>query len=118
MTEDRERDENLRRRILTVLHSARRHAPRDSGYTGDWVMDQVSKLVGRDMGFRDEGHFIALCRDLADAGVIERRSVGKLHQWQDIRAMHHQYAITFKGVQLVEELIPPVPGIADERVVD
>jgi hypothetical protein len=115
---DQHRDEKLRADMLRILKTARGNAPMH-GLSGDRLMAEVSTGLSREMDFEDEAHFLRLAHDLAGAGVVEEKDKGTRQQHERfMKPRHLFFLITFKGVQLLEQKIPPIPGIPDGRATD
>jgi hypothetical protein len=108
---DAERDAQLRHDILFALYHAQGTSP-TGGMSGDALL---GKKLNANYGFEKVSHFLRLCRDLVNAGLATQKDLGKHRQNQNVEPSHVLYKITFKGTQLIEETIPPIPGIADGR---
>jgi hypothetical protein len=112
------RDEKLRREILLILKGARKYAPKH-GLSGDRLFAEVNVPLSEGMGLEDGSHLLGLCHDLVGAELVKEIDKGTRREYElTVKPNHLFYEITFKGMQLLEEKISPVPGIADERAVN
>ena len=106
------RDRRLRRGLLQALHNAR-NAPRRGMY-GHALRDVVGG-VGMPDQFEDDDHLIRLARDLVNKGLAGEEVEG-LRRGQRLAAHHLFLRVTDKGSDLINEDIPPIAGVDDERV--
>ncbi len=114
---DAKRDQMLRRAILECLNLARAFAP-SGELSGPRLQAAACAETAADFGFESDSHFLALCLDLENLGLIRKRDLGILRRRESYSPRHVSFAITAKGTQLVEELIPPIAGIDDERITE
>ena len=115
MNANDKRDARLRRNILVALDNARRHAPTGE-LSGEAVRDAAGLVAAFDGGFEDEAHCIALCRDLVLKQLATERVTG-MRQGDRLRLRHLVYRLAPRGLELLQESIPPVAGVEDERLV-
>ena len=113
---NKKRDEVLRRRLLETLHLARGYSP-TGGLSGVRLKAVTAESTVRDMSFEDDRHFLRLCTDLMNHGLTTRSFLER-RKSQSFGVDHVAYAITAKGTQLIEEHIPPIAGIDDDRIVE
>jgi hypothetical protein len=114
---DQARDERLRRQLLLTLHLARGMSP-TGGLSGTRLKVESDGGFGEDLEFESDGHFIQLCRDLKNHGLIEETPLNNRRRGETFGPQHVTFSITAKGTQLIEEKIPPIAGIDDERIVE
>jgi hypothetical protein len=111
---ERQRDLRLRRLMLRLLHAARTR-PVFGWVDGRFVFDMVEGAMPATRSFTDEGHCVALLRDLTSAGYVEARD-DRTRTRQPYGLDYTSYRITARGTALVEEHIEPDPLVGDERV--
>jgi hypothetical protein len=112
------RDERLRRRILFTLNLARGISP-TGGLSGQRLMDETDGEISvSDSGYESANHFMQLCRDLRNHQLVTELTNNNRRRGQAFGPEHVSYRITAKGTQLIEEQIPPIAGIDDDRIVE
>lgn len=112
---NRKRDARLRRRLLSSARHGSQYAP--TGYvSGRTCAEAAVAGMPDDQAFADDAHALALLRDLKAAGLLEEKVEG-LRVGHRFGLDHLRVRITAAGAALLDEHVPPVPGVADERVV-
>ena len=107
------RDKALRRRILSVAENAK-IGPL-GGIGGRSLMNVVNASSPRDERLADDGEFLSLVRDLANAGYLIERDE-RTHRHQNFVLDQLFFKVTAKGSALLREEIGVDPMVADERI--
>lgn len=110
----RTRDARLRRQMLETLQHARGFIR--GGLNGQTLLDVVAAGAADDQGFEDGDHFLRLAADLVNKQLAEQL-IENLRRGQRLSPSHLFLKITARGSDLLDERVPPVPGIDDEREV-
>jgi hypothetical protein len=108
----KERDEQLRRSMLEALYNSRQVAM--GGLNGRTL---VRVLPGGDAGIEDDDHAVKLMRDLVNLGVAQEKLLPR-RRGERFGPDYLFMRITGLGVNLIDEHVPAVPGIRDERITD
>ena len=108
----RRRDGELRRSILSALYHSRHVAK--GGLSGRAL---VYVLPTGDAGLEGDDHAVKLIRDVERLGLAKVAPLTR-RRGETFGPDHLFATITALGVQLVEEDVPPVPGVDDDRVAE
>jgi hypothetical protein len=111
---NRQRDRRLRRRLLNTLHLARAMSPR-GGMSGRTLKDLVDGVMPPEQKFEDDGHALALMRDLANKDLFAEEALPR-RRGQSFGLDYVFFRITAKGSGIWEETVPADPDIDDERL--
>jgi hypothetical protein len=101
-------DSRQRWRMLHQLSATRRF-----GRTAAWIRD-ILETSGTMEKFRDDGHLLDLCYDLADAGYVATSDL-RADRDQELAPTHLELTITANGIRQVQGLNPPDPLLDDLR---
>ncbi|QOV90901.1 hypothetical protein [Humisphaera borealis] len=112
--EQSQRDAWLCRRLIDSLALARDKSP-TGDRSGPSLKREAQSGEPHDGGFDSDDHCLRLCRDLRDWGLVVEQ-VGTIRRIERFGLEHVTYRLSDKGLQLVREQIPPMPGVWDERL--
>jgi hypothetical protein len=110
-----DRDRELRRAILESLYLSR-SSPR-GGLSGRAIVKLIASSQVSELSFEDDGHAMALFRDLLNKHLIAETRLTRLKH-QSFGPDYVILCITDKGSMLNRREIAADPDIADDRAVE
>lgn len=111
------RDAKLRGKLLFVLFETASRAP--TGFmSARQLINFANMLVDESERFESDEHALSLIRYLVSAGYAEERQTENRMEGEKFTPELLRFAITAKGQQMQEHVVPPDPMIADGRIIE
>lgn len=110
-------DKRLRRKTLFVLALMCPNSP-TKFVTARTLKDQIDGCMSRGSEFRDDGHALAIFREMAALGMIAEQKNGFRKRGERFGLDNVEFTILEKGILQHQELNDPHPLIDDERIVE
>lgn len=109
------RDRKLRKALLQGLYFTRREP--DPRLIARTLVDVVNRTRHGDQRTEDDGHAMALLRDLSAKGLITIEHLTR-HRGEAVGLDNMRATISATGTSLIEESIAADPDIDDERITE